>query len=74
MPKITASIHKRKEGYCYEAPWMIGGRMGKSFILTRNGFLLHLPVKYCPVRLVDDDNVEVEVPHWLYQKNLSFFS
>jgi hypothetical protein len=75
MPKkITASIRPQQEGYSYEAPWMFGSRMGKSFILTRNGFLLHLPVKHCPVQLVDDDKVEVEIPDWLYHKNKSFFT
>lgn len=71
--KITASIHQQEKGYCYEPPWMIRGRMGRSFIVAREGLLLHLPVKHCPVQLVEADKVEIEIPDWLYKKNISFF-
>jgi len=73
VAKITASIFRQAKGYCYESPWMRGARMGRSFILSKEGLLIHLPVKLCPVQLVDDDQVEIEIPDWLYKKNISFF-
>jgi hypothetical protein len=67
---VKANKYHTDTGYKYSAP----DTKKKSFVLRNTkGFFRHFPKSECKIFVLEQGNVEIHIPKWLYDKEEDFW-